>query len=247
MNDPHVDCLFYRVVVPGVDTSEVERLEVALEDFECELDGQRMVARPTEHYPDIASARDALEPRLAAWEAHAELRRDVPLEFRFEGAEVIDREPLKPLPEVRSTLRLSEGAALLVSGTWGLPAFPDPPTHFDENDLVYVLRRRFRDVREGRERLLVCSQWFLTELQTRYGGRTKAAKALGVSRKVLNKLGELGERNDPRHGRKVKGPECPLTADEFAWVEAALREITLKAGEREETPTLTLELLPPLP
>src|SRR5664280_3831099 len=67
--DPHVELLLYEFIALGSrhDYSQAAVWQGDVADFDCRLNGGRLDARPTNHYPDTASARLVLEPYLHAW------------------------------------------------------------------------------------------------------------------------------------------------------------------------------------
>lgn len=110
--------------------------------------------------------------------------------------------------------------------------YPEPAAPaFAETRLVRELRERVRDVRLHRERLLVAGYWCLTRVEREYHGRKAAAQALNVSQNVFDELGKLTGIDDPVEGRKVGGTARTLTGEERAWVEGALRKLTVRVGE----------------
>jgi hypothetical protein len=117
-NDPHVDTLTYSFAVldEGHDYAGAAPWKGRLGMFECVLESGTLQARPTVHFSDVASAREALEPHLQSWEADAELEGNVRVEFRYESAQLID---LKPEPGLRFV-----GFEALVSGR-GVPSATD--------------------------------------------------------------------------------------------------------------------------
>jgi hypothetical protein len=81
----------------------------------------------------------------------------------------------------------------------------------------------------------------LTFLQAIAGGRKQAAQQLKIHEDVLERLGELtSKRGDPRTARKFERyiTPSPLTHAEIVWVEAAIKAIIRRVGEREAIDTL---------
>lgn len=58
-------------------------VHVNLNGFECELNGQQLVALPEDDFADVDSARTVLEGALHAWEAKSEIIDGLPFRFRF--------------------------------------------------------------------------------------------------------------------------------------------------------------------
>ena len=99
--------------------------------------------------------------------------------------------------------------------------------------LVEELLGWVRDLREGRQRILVLAYLFVTRLTYEYDGEAAAAAALKVSRKILVTLRKLAAKNDPSERRKVEGPIQRLTEAERGWITAALPRLTQQVAEIE--------------
>lgn len=92
---PHVLSLSYRVMLPaGVQmASDAEVSNGSLGgEFDSQLGDLKLVLKPRTHFSDVASARAAADPLLRGWEADFELANRRTLDFRFESADVIDRD-----------------------------------------------------------------------------------------------------------------------------------------------------------
>jgi hypothetical protein len=236
LNDPHLQKLSYAFVPleGSYDLSNTRAWEGALAGFRCRLADRTLVAEPDADFPDAASGRAALEPHLRGWEVQLELERGIWIEFRFEGAEVIDRQPAAGSRTV--ALEAAETARAIMSADVirGLGDYPAPPTHqLAETPFVEALRARVRDVRHQRERLLVAAYWCLTQVEGKYGNRAAAAAALNVSKNVLETIGRLTAIDDPQEGRKAGGPARPLIPAERQWLDRVLRAIVLRVAQVE--------------
>src|SRR5664279_1531925 len=75
VTDPRVELLVYEFIAVDKrhDYSQATVWQGDLGGFDCRLDGGKLEARPTDHYVDSASARQALEVHLHAWELWSEL------------------------------------------------------------------------------------------------------------------------------------------------------------------------------
>jgi hypothetical protein len=102
----------------------------------------------------------------------------------------------------------------------------------------------------GEAESVAIAYWCLTELKSQYGGSNAAvAKRLKVSRNVLDTLGTLTARNDPRHGRKAAGATNPLTDKELFWLGDVTRSLVYRAAVVESglnPRAVTMADLPPL-
>jgi hypothetical protein len=184
----------------------------------------------------VDAARQALERHLRAWELWSELNNIIRVEFRYKSAQVVDRQST---PGSVSTAAYAEAAEVGVVandltvklGHGEHP--PPPPKDLATSPLVEELLGWVRDLREGRQRMLVLTYLFFTRLQYEYDGEVAAAAALKVSRKVLATLRKLAAKNDPNERRKVEGPIQRLTEAERGWITATLPRLTQQAAEIE--------------
>lgn len=74
----------------------------------------------------------------------------------------------------------------------------------------------------------------LTVIEAFAGNRKKAARSLRISREVLRTLGNLASnRGDEKTARKVwpRRALTPLSPQEAAWIEAAIKVIIRRVGE----------------
>jgi hypothetical protein len=231
--DPHVELLLYEFIALGSrhDYSQAAVWQGDVADFDCRLDGGRLDARPTDHYPDTASARLVLEPYLHAWELWAELAEATQFKFKFNAAKLVDR---STPGSVTAAVEMAEAlvGSNHVTVTIGHAEYPQPPSEIlAMSPLVTDLIHWVRDSRERQQRLLVVAYLFLTRLEFEYGGRARAAKMLNLGQRVLDKLGELSAKNDPTERRKVKRPREHLTEAERQWILTALPRITRQVAE----------------
>lgn len=197
-----------------------------LGDFDCTLENGRLDAIPKVSLASIQDGRALLEPLLRAWELETELQTGIRVEFRFGGGEVID--PSNPrTKQVHGAAEISLAGEL--SAKVARSNHPPPPKlGTRQTALVAELVQRWRDVRYQRERLLVGAYWILTRVEEEYGNRDAAAKSLGISKKVLSKLGELSVRNDPSEGRKFEADQPALSPAENRWIRECLRQVVMR-------------------
>ena len=126
------------------------------------------------------------------------------------------------------------GVANDVTVKMGHGEYPPPPSKdLATSPLVEELLGWVRDLREGRQRMLVLAYLLVTRLTYEYNGVVAAAAALKVSRQVLVTLRKLAAKNDPSERRKVVGPIQRLTDAERDWITAALPRVTRQVAEIE--------------
>jgi hypothetical protein len=196
------------------DFSQAAAWEGDLGGFRCRLDQGTLEARPRAHYANVDSARHALERHLRAWELWSELNNIIRVEFLYKSAQVVDR---RSTPDSVSVAVDAEAAEVVVVANdatvkLGHGEYPAPPSmDLVTSPLVEELLGWVRDLREGRQRMLVLTYLFFTRLKYEYNDEIHAAAALRVSRKVLVTLRKLAGKNDPSERRKVEGPIQRLT------------------------------------
>lgn len=235
MNDPHVEWLRYDFLAldDRHDFTQAAPWTGQLGDFVCQLEAAALNARPLSHHGSEAGARDALEPYLRSWELHSELEDSVRIRFRFSAAHVTDTRSTtdSSIRQIHVADETSVAVADEVSLKVEHKAFPAPANRPLANSLLLgELLQWLRDLREHRQRLLVPAYLILTRLEFEFGGRAEAARTLNVSNRVLSKLGELAERNDPSERRKVKGPVNPLTEGVGRWIHGGRPEARSTGG-----------------
>jgi len=250
VNDPHVEALTYELVPVDerYDFSSAVPWNGRLGSWECRLEGARLEAVPSEHYADEAAARQRLEPHLRAWELSAELEQGVEFRFRFSVARVIDRQSIPGVVDLAATVVGKSGMAGQLTIVHRLSAYPPPSAkQLVSSALVEELLGWVRELREGRGRKLVIAYLVLTRLEYEFGGRKSAASTLRVSMRILDRLGELSEKNDPAERRKVKGPIGSLSDAERRWIDAVVPKLVLQTAAMGSQPsTLTMADLPSL-
>jgi hypothetical protein len=195
-----------------------------------------MEARPRADYTSADAARQALERHLRAWELWAELSNSIRVEFRYKSAQVVDRQSTPDSISVAAHAELAEVGMVAndVTVKLGHGEYPPPPSkELATSPLVEELLGWVRDLREGRQRMLVLAYLFVTRLTYEYNNEAAAAAALKVSRQVLVTLRKLAAKNDPSERRKVAGPIQRLTDAERDWITAALPRVTRQVAEIE--------------
>lgn len=226
------------------------RLSGTLGTFEYTLDCSELTVRPSEHFADREAAREAIEPYLRAWE-ESDFLSESPsdMTFSYEGGQVIDRNPdprnQHVYPDTATGVGSVDVAAVLVLRGH----YPSPDPQFASSPMTSEIVRRIRRVRTREAELPATAYWLVTKLEDQFGDRLAAAKALGVSRKIVTRLATLATQNDPEMGRKATGPPIPLTDAEVKWLRAAMARVARRTGELgsgAQLPVITMTDLPPL-
>jgi hypothetical protein len=192
---------------------------------------------PTEHFDTEDEARRVVEPFLRAWEIAADLAQNPgTLRFKFVSAEVIDRDPAPA-----GAPQTAEAKALKLMLTLGQPTvhitcrkYPQPPIDFRSTVEVEQAYQRWLNFRRSKEPLQSMAYFVLTLLETRAGGKRKAARVFNIDHSVLSKVGHLcSEKGDPITARKAP-PRLAfqeLTGGESSWLEQAVRRLIWRLGE----------------
>jgi hypothetical protein len=236
MSNPRVESLLYRFLSldDRRDFSQAGAWEGDVGGFDCRLDGGDLKACPQAHYPTSQSAREVLEPPLRAWELWAELENATRIQFKYAAALMVDAasgaahvESVEPMEPMAVSTTVSSGTVNM-----GGDSYPRPsPKALASSPLIEELLGWVRELREGRQRMLVLAYLFFTRLTYEYGNEVRAAAELNMSKEILITLRRLAAKNDPQHRRKVKGEVQPLTNAERFWITVALPRITQHVAE----------------
>jgi hypothetical protein len=257
VRDPHVERLHYRLQTDDTTSfaATAQRVRADTAAFTAELADDRLLVGLIDHYSNEAEAREAVEPYLQAWEIKHALRVGGRREawFEFDRSEIVDRNP--PPPGTHHTIKASASVngvvTISVTGSVARGAYPLAPTDFVVDPDTLTLWNRWQGYLDGREPLQSMAYFCLTVLEL-HGGRAGAAAKFGISRRVLDKLGQLAsERGDPATARKALAQPVTPTAAETHWLEAAVRAMIRRVGEVAADPTaagkpITLADLPEL-
>ena len=96
MNDPHVEQLRYRVTAAS-GLFSFENPPALVQDFDrfcIRLENEILTVEMKEHHASIQSAKEKVGEFIEDWEIHAALVYDWDvLQFKYENADVIDRNP----------------------------------------------------------------------------------------------------------------------------------------------------------
>ena len=250
MNDPHVESL-----VDELKTDETLRfanpdpVEGDAGGFVYRLADGVLTVTMKEHYATQENAVATVYPFIRAWELDFALERGRrQLWFAFVRSKVIDRKRTPgTLGSVMATAE-ETSIAQSVRAIIRRHTYPAPPANFVASANVETLWTRYENQLLGREYLPAMGYFCLTVVEALYGAtsgparprktsgkRRRAAAALSIDLEVLEKLGELTtERGDPMTARKYEAgaPSRPLTAQEAAWIQAALRAIMRQVGRK---------------
>jgi len=262
MNDPHVEWLIYRVVIPeGFEYVEPAPVEWPTSGFRALLEGEMLTVHVQEHFSSGEEARLAVNPALRAWEIASGLSRGrAEIEFVYSHAHLVDRHP-PPTPPGTITGTVSMAAPLAQMSAFGTvvsrrDAYPTPPVEFAWSPDVEALWTRWQGYLDDREPLSSMGYFCLTQLERSTGERSKDRRAAAASKyridlAVLRTLGDLvSDFGDEQTGRKAHVKHVrPHTQRESAWLRSVVPALIRRAGEaahdpQREWPILTMNAFP---
>lgn len=238
MRDPHVKTLYYQITTgEGISYRDPEPLNFSNHFGDFSAANNRLAVEVSEHFTEVADAREAIEAFLKSWEIDADLNRNVGmLRFKFETADVIDRNP--PPPGTPQVLYVKGISAIQIGSTASLhltcKKYPEPPSQFVATPDVQYAYRRWLAFRAGREPLPAMAYFVLTVAEQSANGRRSAAQTYQIELDVLSKIGELSStRGSEMTARKADNQRQyrELTQQEEAWLELAVRALIRRLGE----------------
>jgi hypothetical protein len=255
MRDPHVHALTYGLMtLEAVMFENPPPVEWETEAFHLRLEDGSARVEMIEHFATEEEARARVEPFLRTWEIEYGLwAGESEFWFVFQRAELIDRDP-PPRPTGGGPVQLeghdagvsSEEASLTVRET--RHSYHGPPQDFVVTPDVETLWNRWEGYLGGREPLQSTAYFCLTVIEAQAGGgkrrREKAARVLSLEPRVLDTLGHLtSDVGDDLSARKFNPAGRPLSGQEEAWVEAAVRMVIRRLGQLAADPARPLPIL----
>ena len=262
MNDPHVVALIYTVEHGDLVSYEKAGPLRYCGSPEFDLTVEDKIARFEfkQHYADEDEAREAIEPFIQHWEFESAMQVGPgSFRLRYKEAEIIDRNPSPPEPRKEGFGASVIFSGLTVTASGGVvlvfPRYPPPPGvgSVDLDDpCVVKMKSRYEKYSLGRTTLPDAVNFCLTSLEEKYKGRSAAAKAIGVSEKILGKIGDLGSnKGGVDEARKAIGADKEFTDQERRFLKEALKKIIIRAAQvaadaSHSHPQITMEDLPSL-
>jgi hypothetical protein len=252
MNDPQVVALIYEVRHSrSVNYDKAKPLIYEAPGFSVRVENDQARFEMKGHFASVEAARSEVSPFVRQWEVSAALDGG-PEEFDlvFKDAEIVDREPDPRCPLCPEHFPLSVAGAEGVSIV-GRNRYPQPPTGIVVTANVEAMLARYLRYREGREPIGAMAYFCLTIVNKMAGGRSAAATQLGVSAKVLKRMGQLSGGAGGAEARKADGLSREYTPAERQWLDAAVKMLirrvaNVAAQPRATGPLITMADLPPL-
>jgi hypothetical protein len=244
MNDPHVRELLYRVEHSPFVSYE-QPYEQELSEFRIRIEVDQSTVVPEKHLATVElkkhfaraeDARGVVEPFLRAWELDVGLRLDDPeaLRFMYLRADIVDRDA--PPGTIPAPSSLAVGAVFDAVAVRRFDHYPPPPSGMAimPGSDVEAMFDKWSRYKANQAELADTANFCLTALegmQKTKDRRGKSAKKFRISKRVLDRLGELAER-----GRKYKGYGRPYSGAESTWLEEVLKKIIRRAAEIAHDP-----------
>lgn len=208
MRDPHVQAMHYEASSgKGISYRNPEPVSFSNHLGTFDLSDGKLRIVPTEHFHDEDDARRAFEPFLRAWEIEADLTSNIGMiRFKFDRAEVVDRNPPPPGSPQVIELKVASAVELADSVSVHLTysQYPQPPKTFRATPEVQHAYRRWLGYRLGKEPLQSMAYFVLTLLVSAAGGRQNAARSFQIDAQVLGTIGKLSStKGDESTARKA--------------------------------------------
>ena len=252
MNDPHVERLIYRLKVNPTHQLIFENPPPLFHKygaFNIRLENETLTVEMKEHYDTVESAKKIVGEFLKDWLHYTrfDFEWDL-LYFKYESAEVIDRNPPPTVPgqcvfNGNVTVSMPTCKGTFTTGPIKVSQYPAPPTRFRASPDVETMWFRYQQHLHDKETYqslgyfcLSLMQWSTGVIQ---GARNAAVQKYNIDRDVLDKLGELtSERGTPGDARKLDSGSTlvPLTDFERRWIREAVKMLIRRKGEYDFEP-----------
>jgi hypothetical protein len=203
-----------------------------------EMANNSATVRLHDQFATLEEAHSAVGPYLRVWGIWAGLWAERG-EVSFERPRAVFTNGQIATTSCSDTrLRFSVAVAVL--------NYPDPPIGFMVTPDVETLWHRYSRHLDGREPLQSMAYFCLTMLCGLAGSRQTIPQVYNIEKEVIDVLGDLvSELGDDLTGRKVKRDRWnsqhykrvdpqrrPLTTQEIRWIEATVRRLICRVGER---------------
>jgi hypothetical protein len=252
MNDPHVERLIYRLKVNPSHQLIFENPPPLFQEYDAftiRLENENLTVEMKEHFPTVESAKKKVEEFLRDWLNYArfDFEWDL-LYFKYESAEVIDRNPPPTLPgqctfDGNVVAPMPTCKATFTTGPIKVSQYPAPPTRFRASPDLETMWFRYQQHLHDKETYQSLGYFCLSLMQwstgVGKGARDAASRIYNIDRGVLDKLGELtSERGTQRDARKLDSGSTlvPLTDVESRWIRETVKMLIRRKGEYDFEP-----------
>lgn len=246
--DPHVESLRYLLRPPEtVKFDDAPPIEHETDAFRMRLESLIATFVMKKHHASAQTARPCVEEWLRAWELDVALRfGQVEIEFVFQNAKIIERDPPPPGAIHHASAHITLSVSAQATVTVLHRKYPTPPTNLKFSPDVDAMWYRYRGYDLGKEPLASMAYFCLSLFEVSAGGRAQAASQHSVSKSILNKLGEFTTNfGDPRTARKHSKASTGLefTVEQTAWMKAAVKLLIRRKAEYDFGPAARLPQL----
>lgn len=240
MNDPRVAALHYRVEHWSyVDYSKARPVNHEEDGFRVAVEEDRVRFEMKGDHPTLDSALEVVGPYISNWELDAALMsRPGEFKLRFVKSEIVDKNPTPGQHRVNADPIHWKFTTSIPTVTKS-SQYPKPPTGVSlrHNDDVKHMLDRYDDLRNGKDKLPSVAQFCLTKLEELAGGRGNAAQRFVISKRVLNKVGELADKKGgPAMARKAKGTYDDLSPEEVRFLDRVTKVFIRRVAEEAHSP-----------
>ncbi|MBW4421208.1 MAG: hypothetical protein KME13_18565 [Myxacorys californica WJT36-NPBG1] len=242
MRDPHVVWLKYHLETDASVSYNAPALEREYDLFSLHLANGVLMATMQQHFSSESKARSKVEEVLRAWELDNALRFEIgELQFIFEEASVIDRDPPPPgTPQVIAvSTAISATSAMSATLHVTRGQYPEPPTRFKLSPDVEVMWFRYQQHLEGKEPLQSMAYFCLTVIESLVskGKRKRAADEYRIDWEVLDKLGDFTTTKGSQFdARKHNNDFVALSEAEENWMREAVKILIRRKAEYDYDP-----------
>lgn len=250
MNDPHVDKIYYKVIIPDdVDYDKAPPISGETDEFNWHLSKDQLILDLTTHFATEKEAIESVEKFIGNWKIWIGLHLNPDeITFRLLSSTIIDRSQSQE-PTSRTDINIHVSEISIVSDNIHLQIsrnkFLSPPQAFAISPEVEMMYLRYSNYKKGKESLLSMAYWCLTIVESstkisKKKPRTTAAGLYGIEKDVLNELGRLSSQaGDETEARKFtdKNTLVKLTPNEKSWVESVVRRLIKRMAHYAYDPT----------
>ena len=143
MNEPHVVSLTYKIVeIDSFTFKDPPDIEIDTPNFRWRLSKGTLTLEPKNHYSSVAQVRPLSDDFVRAWEIDRALRSgSLEFNFRFQGAQIVDRQPGpgKAFVDSCDVMTLVDSVDVKKISQ----SYPAPPKNFQLTPEVEVLWSRY--------------------------------------------------------------------------------------------------------
>lgn len=239
MNDPKVEALYYRFVSdnPNDQFDDAKPQAFTLQEFNFSLEKAILTVRPQIKYSSVDQAREKIDPILRKWEFSAFIEnKSHRIRFVFQDANIVDLNPDTKGVAISLRSAYMVGVAESVTVNIQNPDYPSLINSYTTSELTDELTFRLKQYTDRNELPTQMAYYILERLEYILVGKTKNARKklaeiLIVDFDVLQKLGELSNRSDPKIGRHGNREPLPLTQDQINWLEQVAFRLVARVAE----------------